>query len=145
MAKMEYRKLGIGNRKIVERELLDMLLPSKKKDDAIKAFLSMLTPSEKLMIARRIQVAKHLIAGKSYLQIRKRLKVGFDLITTVDRWLDSELEAYRSVIPPLLEGEKVKSKKRAEEKRPLGRCDTFTGLRRRYPDKFALVNMLLDD
>lgn len=146
MAKVEYRKLEPNERKRLERELFSALLHPKKQKDSVSLFFNLLTPSERIMLNRRIQVAKYLIAGKSYIEIRADLGVGFELIVKVDRWLDGEIEAYRKIIPPLIEAEKTKQKNvRRGSKKPLGTRASFEGMRRRYPDKFGLINMLLDD
>lgn len=76
-------------RKIVE-DFLHLVLCLKTKQEVIEFFLGLMTPSEALMFARRIQIAKALLQEKnSYENIRGKLKVGFQTITKIDRWLHS--------------------------------------------------------
>ena len=49
-----------------------------------KNFLSdILTESEQIMIIRRLQIAKMLLEGKTYFEIKKELNVGVDTIKSV--------------------------------------------------------------
>lgn len=66
----------------------------KSKNEIIDFFLGLLSASETLMIARRIQIAQMLISGDSYENIRKKLKVSNQTITKTDQWLHSGDEKY---------------------------------------------------
>jgi uncharacterized protein YerC len=145
MSKIEPRKLSKQKIFQFEKELRGALLHPKKKEDSVSLIMEVLTPSERIMAARRIQVAKRLLNGESYISIKRKMKVGFPMIHNVDTWLESNFDEYKNIIPPLLEEAKEKSSVKGNRKKPLGDPYTFTGLRRRYPDKFALINMLLDD
>ena len=63
-------------------EVLDALYTaagSVQGRDAMKLFLrDLLTPSERIMLGRRILIAKQLLAGKPYEDIQKDLQVGSD-------------------------------------------------------------------
>jgi uncharacterized protein YerC len=52
-------------------------------------FLRLLTSSEALMLARRIQIAQLLIEEKSYEEIQKKLKVGSQTIYRTDKWINN--------------------------------------------------------
>ena len=145
MSKIEPRKLPKQKILQFEKELRGALLHPKRKEDSVSLIMEILTPSERIMAARRIQVAKRLLNGESYISIKRKMKVGFPMIHNVDAWLESNFDEYKNIIPPLLEEAKEKPKAKGGEKKFLGAPNTFTGLRRRYPDKFALINMLLND
>lgn len=143
MAKVEPKKLPRTTLRALERELRDVFLRPRRREELADLIFDLLTPSERVMTARRIQVAKRLIAGKSSLEIKAELHVGFPMIQNVDRWLESNLESYRRVIPPLLQEKREKGMRTG--KKDIGAPFTFKRLRRTYPDKFMLINMLLDE
>ncbi len=60
--------------------------------------LSFLTPSERVMLARRLQIARRLIAERTYEDIRRELHVGLDTIQEVDRWLQEKPEELRALL-----------------------------------------------
>lgn len=66
----------------------------KVKKEVIDFFIGLLTASEALMMARRIQIAQLLLEGENYEIIRKRLKVSNQTITKTDQWLHSGDEKY---------------------------------------------------
>lgn len=142
MSKIDYRQLPKRERYALLHEWKIHLqkLPSQRN---MVAFLSrFLTESEKVMLARRIQVARALLHGKSFTKIRHDLRVGQDLVQQTDRWLSELYPDYRSTIPPLLEHAKKKHPKR--EYVPLDPY-TFRELRAKYPLHFLFFNLLLGD
>ena len=66
----------------------------KSKKEVIDFFVGLLTSSESLMFARRIQIAEMLLEGDNYERIRKVLKVSNQTITKTDQWLHSGDENY---------------------------------------------------
>ncbi len=63
---------------------------SLKGRDAMKSFLrDLLTPSERIMLGRRIIIARMIIAGESYDSIGERLHVGRNTISKVYKWLET--------------------------------------------------------
>jgi len=62
---------------------------SLKGKDAMKAFLrDLLTPSERVMLGRRIIIARMILAGGSYDAIGEKLHVGKNTISKVHKWLE---------------------------------------------------------
>jgi len=68
-------------------ELLDIITNLKTKKDTVDFIIGLLTSSETLMIARRIQIAKAILMNKTYDDIRKDLGVSYQTITKTERWL----------------------------------------------------------
>lgn len=66
----------------------------RSKREIIDFFVGLLTPSEALMVGRRIQIAQLLLQGENYEDIRKLLKVSNQTITKTDQWLHSGDENY---------------------------------------------------
>ena len=91
--------------KMAEREVIKTLdtlytaASAVKGRDAVKLFLKdLLTPSERIMLGRRIIIARFLLSGETYDNITKRLRVGHDTIFRVQKWLDDQLPGYEQAI-----------------------------------------------
>ncbi len=131
------RKLSdLTNKEVIET--LDMLYTATsavRGRGAVKQFLrDLLTPSERIMLGRRIIIARMLIAGKTYDAIGKRLKVGRTTVSRVERWLHDEFPGYEEALRGV-ERELTKRKARAEIKYgPF----SFAALKRKYPLHFLL-------
>jgi len=83
-------------------EILDTLYTTAgavRGRDAMKLFLrDLLTSSERIMLGRRIMIARRLIAGEPYDKIETDLKVGRDTIWRVQRWLNDQLPGYEHAV-----------------------------------------------
>jgi uncharacterized protein YerC len=99
---------------------------------AMKVFLrDLLTPSERIMLGRRIVIARFLLQGKSYRSIQTKLRVGLGTVLNVQRWLKDQMPGYEVAIQGM-EREFDNRKKRAEGKMLL------RNLKRKYPLHFLL-------
>ena len=85
----------ISTAKISKQEMNKMLsllylkIAKLKNKKEIADFLSdILMDSEKVMILRRLQIAKMLMEEKTYEEVRAKLGVGFDNIKTVRHKID---------------------------------------------------------
>ena len=85
-------------RYIIIGEFFDLIVSLKHKGEVIDFFIGLLTQSESLMLARRIQTAKLLMQEKSYDEIKEKLKVGNSTIANTDKWLDSRGGRYRKIL-----------------------------------------------
>lgn len=128
----------------LQRELWDALL-AMKETKRFTAFLSnLLTDSEVIMLARRIRIAKMLIAGHSQDAIQRALHCGFPTIQAVDTWLRKDFENYQVVLQPLYEEARRRAMSKARKREPII-PGSFRDLRRKYPLHFLLFNLMLDD
>lgn len=142
MGKVSPRKLSQRNQDALDNELLKALREILRKKDP-ELLLVLLTQTEQMMVARRIQVAKRLLAGWTIREIRRDLSVGQATVEAVEKWLRQQFTDYRDVLPSLYE----ELRKQAQERRraqPVVQY-TFRWLRRKYPLHFLLFNLLLDD
>lgn len=73
-------------RKIVG-ELLDVVSGIKSRDEMFELLFRLMTPSEVIMLARRLQIAKMILADNGYEIIQKRLHVSHRTIADVEGWL----------------------------------------------------------
>ena len=99
---------------------------------AMKLFLrDLLTPSERIMLGRRIVIARMLLAYASYRDIQRALGVGLGTIERVQRWLRDQMPGYEQALKGM-EREFSKRRTRAELAR------NFANLKRKYPLHFLL-------
>lgn len=99
MAKVDFRKIPKKERAKLEEELFTALsnLGLKKKGEVFMRGL--LTESEITMIARRVVIAKMLLAGKAPAQICTKLNVGENTVRAVERWMGERSGDYESALP----------------------------------------------
>ena len=120
----------------VRMRILDTLYTAAgtvKGRDAMKTFLrDVLTESERIMVGRRLLIARELLAGKSYIDIAAELHVGYDTIARVEKWLEDQMPGYEEALAGL---------ERELTKRENARIDSFfslKALKKRYPLHFLL-------
>lgn len=91
--------------------------------DAMKLFLrDLLTPSERIMLGRRIMIARKLLSGSTHRQIEAEMKVGKDTVWRVQRWLDDQAKGYEQAVSKLeraLDARHFKPKKRRSKYPPI--------------------------
>ncbi len=116
-------------------------LDHAKNRNEVKSFINdLLTESEKIMLGRRIVIAKKLMARQSYENIVQELGVGLDTVYRVKKWLGGRYQGYEKIIEDI---RKMKPRK----KRNSGFSDYYpsTGLakiRRQYKRYYWLADMI---
>jgi len=104
---------------------------SIKGRDAVKLFLrDLLTPSERIMLGRRIIIARMLIAGKSYEEIGEQLRVGSATIGRVQRWLLDQFPGFENAIKEM--------EREFDRRKTRGPLISYAYMRRKYPLHFLL-------
>ncbi|NIT04611.1 helix-turn-helix domain-containing protein [Candidatus Saccharibacteria bacterium] len=58
----------------------------------------LLTPTEQIMLAKRLAIAALLVRGLSYQEISKRLKVSTSTVARVNLWLRASGAGYRRAV-----------------------------------------------
>jgi TrpR-related protein YerC/YecD len=134
MSKVKSHELSEAERKKILNDLFVMIISLDNIKEAEMFFKDLLTPSEQIMIARRIQIAKMLLAGELQENIRNKLKVGFTTITQVERWLNNGFGGYKLA----LKKGKKSTPKTGDEITPF----SLEWLRKKYPTHFILLNLL---
>lgn len=111
-------------------EFCDALCSIKTTDEAVKFLTDLLTPSEAVMLAKRIKIAKFLIEGKSYNAIENSLNVSQGTIAKVAAWLAEAGEGFRLIAErtPRKRSEKIQTEESSYGEWHL--------LKRRYPLMF---------
>ncbi len=139
MARVNIHSISKEERFQIIGEFFDVIAELKGKQDIIDFFIGLLTPSESLMLARRIQIAKLIIEDKNYEEIRLELGVGLRTIQSVHTWLNKKEGAYKKIIERYLEKIKLKNKKREKKSR---KYYTRNSLLDRYPQHRFLKDLL---
>ncbi len=139
MSKKNLRKISADN-KMKCLDILWICIASLKTREEVKNFFKdLLTPSESIMLGRRLQIAKMLLEGKSYNFIGESMGAGRSTIAGVHRWLNSGFGGY----------EKALQRFEAQLKKRFSRVDhykespmSFGWLKKKYPLHFLLFNLL---
>lgn len=77
--------------------------------ETVASFLEdLLTPTEKIVLAKRVSIAFLLLKGYDYLTINNVLKVSNPTIWTVNLWLKTKGQGYRLVLKKIIRSEKLK-------------------------------------
>lgn len=110
---------------------------SVRSRSAMKTFLKdLLTESERIMLGRRIQIARDILSGKPVDAIAKDMRVGYDTIYKVRRWLKDQLPGYEDAIAGMEKEFKVRKKK--HEDAYLYATSGLYRLKKKYPLHFLL-------
>jgi len=131
---MKVRAKSLSDKQRIE--VLDTLYTAAgavKGRQAMKLFLrDLLTESERIMLGRRILIARKLIAGESTRSIEDELHVGRDTVGRVQRWLLDQLPGFEQAVAGL----EHELKKRNFNKRYAE--SALFRLKKKYPAHFLL-------
>ena len=144
MSRKRFSKINPKERWRILDEFWTMIALLETKDEVKSFFKDLLSATESVMLARRIQVAKLLLSGMGYDAIQKRLGVAPNTIASVHRWLEGGFGGYASAIPKL-EKEIARREKVAEKKQEESVPLSSAWMRKKYPLHYLLVNMLRGD
>ncbi len=101
--------------------------------ESVKLFLrDLLTPSERIMLGRRLIIARKLLSGETYDEIAQSLGVGSDTISRIDKWLSDQMPGYEQAIAGL-----EKEFNRRQEKKMYA-TSALHRLKKKYPLHFLL-------
>jgi len=75
--------------------------------EAAQVLTDLLTPSEIEMVAKRLEIAKLLIQGKTYDQIRIKINAGYSTIGRVNTWLNLAGEGFKIAVSRMKKDEKL--------------------------------------
>jgi len=121
-------------------EVLDTLYTATsavRGREAMKLFLrDLLTESERIMLGRRIVIARKLLSGASQRNIEKQMKVGRDTVGRVRRWLEDQLPGYEHAIAEL--EKELNERQKKYEDRVLYATSALYRLKKKYPLHFLL-------
>lgn len=139
---MKIKKIQLTEQE--KTKILDALyttISALKGRESTRLFLrDLLTESERIMLGRRIIIARKLLAGEHYDDIIKDMRVGQDTINRVYQWLTDTAPGYEEAI----QGMRKEMKKR-DNKRRLSRIygdPSWRGVLAQLKDKYPLHFLL---
>ncbi|PIP28048.1 MAG: hypothetical protein COX29_03325 [Candidatus Moranbacteria bacterium CG23_combo_of_CG06-09_8_20_14_all_35_22] len=133
--KVKYHELSDLEKKKYLGDFYTMVSLLKTREEVKNFFKDLLTLSEAVMISRRIQIAKMLLEGHTYDEVRKKLKVGFNNINQVEKWLNNGFGGYRKTIEEYQK--KYKDNPKAKNSKPFK-----VGMMKKYPFHYLLWDMI---
>lgn len=110
MSKVKVYSIDKKEKQKIINDLFEIFVELRTKNEVFTFLLGLFTPSEVIMIARRIQVVKMIIDGACYDEIRTRLKVSNQTITKMEHWLRGDDEKTEFIV------RKINSSKKKKEK-----------------------------
>jgi len=137
--RVKYQSLTELEKRKFLGEFYDMIALLKSREEAKQFFKDLLTLSEVVMISRRLQIAKMLLEGFTYRDIRAKLKVGISTIISVERWLNQGFGGYKNIIQ-----RHRKNERKFKEYEPVPPF-SMKHLRKKYPLHFLLWNLVKKD
>jgi len=91
------------------------------------------------MLGRRIRIAREILAGASSDDIAERMRVGYDTIYKVRKWLEDQFPGYEDAIKGMEEEFEQRQKKRDEKY--LYATSALYRMKKKYPIHFLLFPM----
>jgi uncharacterized protein YerC len=99
----------------------------------MKLFLrDLLTGSERIMLGRRIWIARLLLSGTSQAEIGRMLKVGPNTVWKVERWLHDQFPGYEQALKGLEKEMDTRALARERKDNQTG----YAALKKKYPLHF---------
>jgi Trp operon repressor len=127
-------ELSSGDQRYTRKLLLEAL-ESAAQENGLHEFVdTLLTPSEQIMLGRRIWISRLLLANKSYDQIGQRLLVGMQTVRKVELKLQGLMPKYSETISKALKKESNRKRRERIRANPYG----LTALKTKYPLHFLL-------
>jgi TrpR-related protein YerC/YecD len=140
MTKVNPRNLDYSSK----MKYLDLLWTSiaqlETREEVKQFFKDLLSESEAIMLARRIEIAKRLLEGESYTQMSSELRVGADTIAKVQNWLISGFGGYEKAVNGFKKelDNRFNKASKVKKNKPYG----FDWLKQKYPLHFLLFNLI---
>jgi uncharacterized protein YerC len=133
---MKKRKMDLTDKEYMRT--VDMLYTAAgtlRGRAAMKTFLKdLLTVSERIMLGRRIWIARLLLQDYSALEICRKLRVSLRTVYQVERWLGDQFKGYENAVSGL---ERVMDD-RAVRRESFADPFSFAALKHKYPLHFLL-------
>lgn len=133
-------KLNKQKRQELIISLCEALTSIRKPEEAAKFLTDLLSPQELQMLAKRLEIAKALVEGFTYEEIKSDLKVGMGTIARVNTWLNLQGEGFKLVISRTRKRKKIYEHSDDEIYDPL----SWYNIKRRY-SKYYWPELLLEE
>ncbi len=111
MSRVQTQEIDRQKRYEIIGDFYEIIANLDSKKEVVGFFMGLLTPGEAVMFARRIQIAKLLLKGETYEDVRKKLSVGLTTVSNVAQWLYGENKEFRDQINAHTRKKKIKKEK----------------------------------
>ncbi len=141
MPRVQPKTISKDERRNLLNELWSLVILLETREQIENFFRDLLSETEAIMLARRIRIARFLLEGKSYDDIRNAMHTSHITIAGVHKWLQGRDGGYAQILPRLkkeLELQQKAGERELQQRQPL----TFGWLKKRYPLHFLLFNLL---
>lgn len=116
MPKLSSFKLGESRKAALIKQFW-FAISEINEPETVEAFLRrLLTPTEILMLSKRLDILKYLVQGSSYDQIKRALNVTDSTIARLNNLLQDEDPAFLKVLVRLIDKEKDRLEKENSKK-----------------------------
>lgn len=122
-----FNKVSNKDRNQIIYDLIYAIKGCRTIEEAASLIEDLLTESELEFISRRLRIARLLIEGKTYEDVRIKLHVSESTIAKIAAWLSDKGDGFRNVVKIF--------PKEAKAKDPM-EYSSWTELKRRYPTYF---------
>lgn len=122
-------------------EFWTMIALLESREEVKQFFKDLLSETEALMLARRIQIAKLLLSGMGYEYIQRKLRTSEATIASVHRWLQGGFGGYERSLGRL-QKEILRKQEVAEKRADASMPYSGEWLKKKYPLHFLLVNLI---
>lgn len=125
-------KLTLQDQERLLIEFCKALVEVKTAEEAAHFIKDLFSKQEAQMLAKRIAIARLLIQGKKYDEIKTALKTSFGTIARISHWLATSGEGYRMIVNRVKPEELEKTEKQ-ELIEELNKPFSWKLLKRKYP------------
>ncbi|MSU56259.1 MAG: hypothetical protein EXS51_03065 [Candidatus Taylorbacteria bacterium] len=144
MSRKRFHAINPKERARILDEFWTMIALLETKEEVKNFFKDLLSASESVMLARRIQIAKLLLAGWGYDRIEKKLGTGPTTVASVHKWLQGGFGGYTQALPRLKR--EIERRERLVELREEASVPMSSAwMRKRYPLHYLLSNIVRED
>jgi len=95
-------------------DLVNAIVGAKSIIDSALFLQDLLTKSEMKMLAKRLRIAKLLLAGSTYENIEMQLHASHSTVAKIAAWLSEKGDGFRAIIEKLPKQEEIKSPELSE-------------------------------
>jgi len=140
MGRKQPKDISREEQKHMLNMLWTMIALLETREDVENFFKDLLSPTESMMVARRIMIANRLLEGEGYDTICHDMGAGPGTVASVHRWLQQG-KGYKDLIPKL-QKEQERQRKVSEKEKVSYERGSLEWMKRRYPLHFLLLNIV---
>lgn len=139
MPKVSAYALPSDEREQLLNELETLFTSCRSASELCCLLRGLVSQDERVMLARRLRIAKELLARRPHVEIASELGVGLDTVNRVRRWLERERSTYHLLVERARRQHVRKQKATIARQAPPFSWQNF---RRRFPLEFWPLDLI---